>query len=493
MKNILVILSDEQRADTLGCYGNPVARTPHIDGLAKRGTVLTNCFTTFPLCCPARAGLLTGMMPHNHHVVGNWRALRPDLRDDTIVRDFRNAGYHMIYSGKWHVPGTDPRRMGFHDVSAIPAVVDGKDRGRYIAEYRSYVESRGYRLRPGHIENLTDNDFARLRDTSKGPYGTAEIPLEHFLETWQTEQFLGNLRERDAAKPFCAVVSYSSPHFPMIVPEPYDRIIDPETIPLPDNFGAALGGKPEEVRRLLAAQAMGGLSETEWRRLIAHYYGLCSLVDEQVGKILKFLETEGLRDETLIVYSTDHGDMMGSHGLNKKGHQMHYEETNRIPMIVSDPGGAAGRRSDGLVSLIDLLPTLAEICGVEVDRKLDGVSCASLLSGDTQGSRGCVISESYLVGGEPGGDGGYYDPEHFDPNTDAINMSVRSRSAKYIYHSNDIDEYYDLAEDPYEMENLIGKPRIVEEKKAFQESLVKNLESGSPVLADTVRRMMAEK
>jgi arylsulfatase len=490
VKNVLIVLSDEQRADTLGCYGNTVAQTPHIDALADRGMRFDNCYTPFPLCCPARASLLTAMMPHNHHVVGNWRAVNPDLAEDGIVRDFRSAGYHMIYSGKWHVPGTDPHRMGFHDSSAIPAVINGKDRGRYIEEYRSYVESKGYHLRPKHIENLTESDFEALQNEEKGPYGTAEIPEEHFLETWQTGQFLGNMRDRDRSKPFFAVVSYSSPHFPMIVPKPYNSLIAPSDIELSENFCAGLEGKPVEVRKLHESQATSCLDEHAWRNLIAHYYGLCSLVDTQVGKIIQYLEEEDALGDTIIVYSTDHGDMMGSHGLNRKGHQMHYQETNRIPMIVSHPDYPGGTNQKGLVSLVDLLPTLAAENGVTTQQELDGRSFASLLQGSGTQTRDWVISESYLVKGDPGGNGEHFDPEQFDPDTDAINMSACNGMAKYIFHSRDIDEYYDLVADPGERVNLVDAPQITGEKKSIQKILVDSLESGTPNLAATVQKIM---
>lgn len=156
--NVLVIMSDEQSYDTMGCTGNVAARTPHLDTLAERGRIFDRMYTPFPLCCPSRTSLMTGLMPRHHHVLGNWRGLRPDLADQGLGRWFADAGYHTFYVGKWHVPGSAPARMGFADQAAIPAVLDGKDRGRYISEYRDYATAQGYDLLPDNIENLTAAD-----------------------------------------------------------------------------------------------------------------------------------------------------------------------------------------------------------------------------------------------------------------------------------------------------------------------------------------------
>lgn len=246
-KNIVFILSDEQRYDTLGCNGNKTAKTPNIDHIAGMGTQFRNCFTPYPLCCPARTSLWTSLMTHNHHVVENWRAIRPDLRDAGLLKYFSQDGYYITYTGKWHVPGTNPQRLHFDSWSAIPAVLEGRDRGRYIEEYREYATGQGYDLVPGHIENVTERDLRNLSRPGKAPCATAEIALEHYLETWQTEKFLKELDNCPDDRPFFAVCSYNAPHFPMLVPEPYDSLISPEEAELSPNFCEGINGKPQEV------------------------------------------------------------------------------------------------------------------------------------------------------------------------------------------------------------------------------------------------------
>lgn len=458
-ENILILMSDEQRWDTLGFAGNAAARTPHLDRLAEEGTVFDACYTAYPLCCPARASLWTGLMPHNHHVFGNWRAIRPELRDGGAVESFARAGYHTIYAGKWHVPGTTPARLGFADTTAIPAVLQGKDRGRYIAEYRAYATARGYDLVPGHIENLTPRDLAALREPGRAPCGMAEIPLEHFLETWQTTQFLRALDRRPADRPFFAVCSYNAPHFPMIVPAPYDRLIPPETVPLWPNFGTGLDGKPDEVRQSHYRTAVAGLDEGEWRRLIAHYLGLCALIDAQVGRVLDHLRAMGALENTIVVFTSDHGDMMGSHRLNEKGHVLHYEETLRVPLVIAHPDLQGGRRVEHFVSLIDFLPSLAAMAGVALDGARDGASFAAAMTDPGAAPiREYVTAESFLFGGESGGAGEYTVPEMFDGDRDSVNLSIRTRTHRYIFRWCDRDELYDLSADPGEDRNIRDTP-----------------------------------
>lgn len=481
--NVLLILSDEQRWDTLGATGNAAARTPNLDALAARGTVMDQCHAAYPLCCPSRMSLWTGLMAHDHHGFGNWRALRPDLRDGDLVQPFVAAGYHTVYTGKWHVPGTTPERFGFADTSAIPAVIAGQDRGRYIEDYRAYATAQGYDLVPGQIENLTPADVATLHQPGKAPCGRSAIPLEHYLETWQTGEFLATLDRRPLDQPFFAVCSYNAPHFPMIVPAPFDELIDPDGDILPANFATRCTGKPDEVAH--SSFARGDLPETEWRRLIAHYLGFCALIDAQVGRIVDHLAARGVLDQTIIVFASDHGDMMGSHGLIKKGFPLLYDETLHVPLILAGPGVPAGRRADGLVSLIDLLPTLADLTGVTGLPPNCGESFApSLRSPARRRGRPWVIAESYRTGSEESGKGGeHLTPAGFDLARDSVNLSIRTHEYRYTFRWADRDELYDLTRDPGECVNLAGRPELDGVSRLLRAELARSIERAFPEVA----------
>lgn len=481
--NVLVIMSDEQRWDALGVNGNTAAVTPHLDALAASGTSLDRAYATYPLCCPSRMSIWTGLMPHDHYGFGNWRLLREDLRDEGLIHAFSDAGYHTIYNGKWHVPGTTPARFGFADVEAVPAVLDGHDRGRYIEAYRDYVSALGYELVSGHIENVTHRDLEQLSRPGSAHYGTAEIALDHYLEPWQTKLFLAALARRPADLSFFAVCSFNAPHFPMLVPDPYDTIVDPDDVELPGNFGADLAGKPSEVTR---SPYREDFAEPEWRRLTAHYLGLCALVDDQVGQILHWLDENGLRDNTIIVFTSDHGDMLGSHGLNKKGYPLHYEEAVRVPMIINGPNIPSGQRSSALVSLMDLIPTLAQLCDVPIPVPNDGQSFASALAGDS-GGRDVVLTESFAFDGTESGSGDALTPANFRADRDGVNVSIRDGQHLYIFRSRDTDELYDLDSDPDSLTNVVHHPDYQPVIQRLREHIAASLHARFPQVARSIR------
>lgn len=489
-KNVLILMSDEQRVDTIGAYGNRVARTPHLDRLASEAARFNACYTPYSLCCPARASLWTGMMPHNHHVLANWLQVRPDLKDGGMVQAFADAGYHTAYTGKWHVPGTSPGRLGFAASVAIPDVIDGRDRGRHISEYRAYATGLGYQLDPADLENLTFAEQQMTLPNSDVLCGSSEIPVEHHLETWQTTQFLRQLADRPQDKPFFAVCSHNAPHFPMIVPEPYASLIHPDHVVLPPNFGAGLEGKPAEVRSSKHYQQTQGLDERAWRSLIAHYWGFCSLIDAQVGRVVDWLQENGLYQDTIIVYLSDHGDMIGSHGLNLKGFEVQYEEANRVPLLISHPNFRHESQRNMFVSLVDLLPTLAEFCGVDIGMATDGVSFASAMTeAKTDHHRDYVITEAFHAATKARGE--YEDPGEYTADTwRPMNICIRTALDKYVFHGKDTDEYYDLMADPHETMNRYPSQVSQERIGELRRLILGELSGSAPNLAGIVARKM---
>lgn len=464
--NVLFVMSDEQSWDTLGVNGNAASVTPNLDRLAGEGTNFDGCYTPFPLCCPSRTSLWTGRMPRHHGVLGNWRPIETSLQGAGFAQAFRHAGYHTYYNGKWHVPGTTPSAMGWERASAIPPVVDGQDRGRYIDEYRTWVEARGYTLDPDHIENLTADDIAAMRDR---PYATSSVPLESFLESWQTDQFLADLLRRPRGAPWLAACSFNAPHFPLVVPAPFDALVDRAEVSAPASLATGHAAKPREVRESRYATDFEHLTDDDWREAIAHYLGLCALVDSKFGQIRAALEAEGEWDRTIVVFTSDHGDMMGAHGLMEKGHVLHYEEALRVPLIMKAPGRQPAR-TDELVSVCDVGPTLCELAGVPWGEDHDGRSVAALVGqhGLHRG-RDYVIAETMLRDGHPGGSGESFRAADWQWPRDSINLSVRTRSHRYIFRSDDQDELYDLVADPHEQNNVVDDPRcapVVERLRA---------------------------
>lgn len=497
--NVLVVMSDEQSWDTMGCTGNPAARTPALDELCAESTSFDHAYTPFPLCCPSRTSLWTGLMPRSHGVLGNWRPIAPELRSGGLAADFSRAGYHTIYTGKWHVPGTTPQQMGWADTSAIPAVINGQDRGRYIASYREFATAQGYDFDPTHIENLTAADLASTKDR---PYATSSVGLDHYLETWQTGQFLDALQRRPDDRPWLAACSFNAPHFPLIVPEPYDKIIDRSAVRLPASLATGPTTKPREVSQSRYATAFAHLSENDWIECIAHYLGLCALVDAQLARIVDHLKRSGEWANTIVVFTADHGDLMGAHGLMEKGHLLHYEEDLRVPLFVRHPD-IAPSRVDNLVSLCDVAPTIAELAGVDDPTPVartgpagtatpkDGISFASMLGRrDPAPTRAFVTAETTLAAGRPGGHGEPFHAADWQYPQDSLNLSVRTPQLRYIFRSHDEDELYDFRTDPHEQHNRAADPAYATQRKELREVLADEIGDCFDGVADRLRGAM---
>lgn len=485
--NVLVVMSDEQSWSTLACNGNSAAHTPHLDALASEATSFDRSYATFPLCCPSRASIWTGLMAGRHGVLGNWRPIVPELRDAGLARAFSDAGYHTIYTGKWHVPGTTPEEMGWADCSAIPAVVEGRDRGRYIAAYREWAERKGYRFAPGDVENLTPEDVAATTGPGSVPCASATIPLEDFLESWQTGVFLDAMGRRPRDRPWLAVCSFNAPHFPMVVPRPYDQLVDRSKVELPVSLATGPATTPREVRESRFATEFAGLTHEQWVEVIAHYLGLCALVDAQLGRIVERCKADGEWENTIVVFLSDHGDMMGAHGLMEKGHLLHYEEACRVPLLIRHPDRLPSR-TENLVSLCDVAVSLAELAGVEWAQAGDGVSFAGMVGGRAATpTRQFVITESTLAGGHAGGHGEPFHAEDWTYPRDSLNAAIRCADVRYIYRSHDQDELYDLASDPHEQRNIAADAASAGRRRALRETLAGALATSFPAAANMLR------
>jgi len=365
-------------------------------------------------------------------------------------------------------------------------VINGKDRGRYIPDYRAYAGDLGYQLVPDNIENLTAADLGSLR-AAGSHRATATIRLEHSLEPWQTDRFAEVLQRAPDDRPWLGFCSFNSPHFPFVVPEPYDGIIDRSKISLPASWATGFDDLPGEVRRSHFAQDFTDLDESGWIDVIGHYYGMISLVDDQVARIVGLLKSTGQADNTIIVFTSDHGDLMGAHRLMQKGHLLPYEEAVRIPLIISHPDGWTGR-DDGMHSMPDLAATLLGLGGLDpfdldpfdLDRVgLDrvGLDRVGLDRAAIDGrsfadgsARDQVITESILWNRDSeAANGEHRDPATFRAGPDTMNLSITDHDYRYIFRSDDIDELFDRRSDPDEMINLVAeRPEVI---AAYRERL----------------------
>ena len=424
--NILFLFSDQHRFDALGCAGAPVVQTPALDALAARGMRFTHAFTPTSLCSPARASLMTGLYAHNHGLLanmGNFNGVfnRQMLDHVAYPQLLSQHGYAAHYVGKWHLPaGDDPAHWGFRSLAQD-------------ADHARDVRALG--LDPNRALEVQ-----RLEWGGEAPFcGRSSLDGAHMQEAWVADRAIAILEEQEnQEQPFLLFASFFGPHFPYSVPAPYDTMYAPESVERWPNFDETFENKPLIQQREMLRWNASHLTWRDWQKVIAHYWGYCTYIDDQIRRVLDRLEELGLAEDTIVIYASDHGDMVGSHRLFNKGMYM-YDETYRIPLIVQWPGVTEpGSDCDAFVSLLDLMPTMLEMGQVQVPENLDGRSLRDLLRGaEPEGWPDDVFAEFHG-----------YESALF------TQRMVRTKSWKYIYNPCAEDELYDVVSDPGELRNL---------------------------------------
>jgi choline-sulfatase len=366
--NLLFIWTDEQRADTMAVYGNKKIRVPNFNKLAAESIVFRNAYVTQPVCTPNRAAVMTGLWPHNSGLVTNNIPLPGDTPCLNELID--DSDYRTAYMGKWHLGDEIFAQHGFEEwVSMEDGYSAYYATGRDRAARSSYHR---YLVGLGHKPAQKGGKFSR-------GYAAA-LPLEQCKPKFLERSACDFLR-RHRDEPFMLYINFLEPHMPFT--GPLDDMYDPDEIDLPPNFNDPLEeNEPESYRKKVRSDARKyGTTEKDFRELIARYWGLNSQVDLSVGAILDELEELGLAEDTIVVYTSDHGDMMGAHRMVAKG--VMYEESVRIPWLMRVP--AMGRRQRVIeqpVSQIDLVPTLLELMGrSDAAENLPGQSLVPLAKG----------------------------------------------------------------------------------------------------------------
>lgn len=437
--NIVVILSDQHRWDVMSCAGRAGIRTPNLDALAARGTRLSHAFCNSPLCGPSRCSFWTGTHPHTHGGVTHQnerhrtkQRYRPELSSDVtpLPRLFRDAGYatHAIgylgthvFSGGKPVDG-DPAFWGFET-----AGMTGSD---YTAAVGKDVVQR-YNL--GKIQGeMWEPAYANV-EGEPFPHGE-----EKMWDRLMADEAVRYLDHADADRPFLMYCGFRAPHTPWCAPEKFHAMYDPDNPadvgPLPD-FRYRHENKPRRLMERFDYFDIRHYRDDMVRRSIAAYFAMVSMVDAYVGEILDALDRNGQRDNTLIVFASDHGENLYQHGLCEK-HTL-LESSVRVPMIVAGPDlPDHGGTSDELVSLIDVVPTLCHAAGIEPPASAEGVDFRPALHGEPV--RDDVRCEYY---------------HSLDPC-----RMIRDKRFKYIHTEDDICELYDLEQDPEERVNLAWYP-----------------------------------
>lgn len=428
--NILLCMSDQLRAFEIGCYGNPVIRTPHLDRLASQGVRFETAVTTFPVCMAARSVTLSGQ--HNRACtggVGNVATVdaqghiympqypdpgRPHLKDPALPELLRGQGYRTAAIGKWHIHSW-PQDIGF-DSYLIPRV-------HHCHTGQHYIENGG----PEFVPPGYSPDFECER-------------VESFLQ-----------EQAGSRRPFFLFYNISPPHCPLSdAPEKYLKMYPPESIPLRPNVN--LGQPLPDQEHWLKVYRWDfryynfhlpyteDLQGYDLHRAIAEYYGLATWVDDCVGRMLAALQQAGLAENTIVIFTSDHGDYLGSHNRVQKG-DLH-EESVRIPLLVRWPQALRPRVAAAQVaSLVDLAPTLLDLIGGEVPAHMHGRSLAPVLRGQVN-----HLPQDWAMI-ETGSGVGIRTPTHLY----GLPFQPESRSLASLPHY-----FFDLQNDPYQLHNLAG-------------------------------------
>lgn len=421
--NILFLCSDQHQAKALGSANHPDVSTPHLDQLAQTSVRFDHAYCQSPVCVPARGSIITGLYPHTHGA----RILKDALpaTNRTIAHHFAEAGYQTAAIGKMHFVD-ETQHHGF--------------------EHR--INEADFR------KTLTPDEWQTLREDQGGGGSVvgkpSDLPARFFQDTYFADEAIRYLREiRDPNRPFCMWASFFMPHTPLVPMREFFELYDSNTLTLPERAPNAL--QTGFDGHLIRAQERGWYTQTdaELQQSLAGYYGNISQMDACIGRVLQALESEGLSENTIVVYTSDHGEMAGAHRMWTK-HNM-YDQSVNVPLLIRVPQTTSPNTvCSHLTEHIDLYPTLSDLCNLPHPRDVQGRSFAPALKGEPFAPREQVYSEYDFCHGVFTSDNRYVGKPPI--------LMIRTKRWKLNHLSWAKSELFDLQNDPHEFENVIDNP-----------------------------------
>lgn len=413
-KNLLIIISDEHRKDAMGCAGHPIVKTPYLDALAARGAVFENAYTASPMCVPTRASLACG---DHVHKIAHWDSATPyDGKIRSWMRQLRDQGVDVTSIGKLHFRSHEDDN-GFSEEIIPMHVVGGV--GWTIGL-----------LREDPPDYTSSSELAEDVGAGDSTYTDYDLAITAAAENWLDAR-------KGAQKPWATFVSLVSPHYPLTAPQAFYDMYDPASIDLPVGYGARVEPDHSELKNIKNFFDYDQhFDEQKMREAKVAYYGLTSFMDDCVGRVLTALEDSGQAENTVVVYISDHGDMLGDQGFWTK--QVMYEASVGVPMIAAGPGIPAGRRVKTGTTLLDLAATAVDVTGIAPDAQSAALPGLSLLDiANTADDMDRTIFSEYHDGGSTTG-----------------TFMVRWGRWKFVYYVGHEPQLFDLTSDPQELTNL---------------------------------------
>jgi arylsulfatase A-like enzyme len=478
--NVLIIMSDQMNASILSCYGGQVS-VPNLERLARRGVVFTNATCTTPFCSPSRASLVTGLYPHRHGIVYNcipskFPSSIPTqsgegitMKDATTERILNTAGYATYHSGIWALSPDTPLTYYPSMYGNYPEY--DREMASVFREVRklpraNWMEWYTWAL-PVQISPAYQEATRALGDKWKSVVFAEFVTKAGRLNFQLPQMFDVRVADRTIERianlgsgPFMFTCSFQCPHDPNVVPSPYYEAFVPDEIALPANFGLSEARFANEWSRQMVAD----LGEVGLRELLRIYCGSIKLVDDQVGRVLNALDRTGQTEDTIVVFTSDHGDMAGGHGMFWKSTSSFYDEIVRVPLIISYPRQIKPGLNGMAASLVDMMPTLLDLVGLPIPQGVQGQSLAPYLLGKRDPAQARPYSFCERVHPNP------QQTRRVAPGVPSSFM-IRGQGWKYIRYPDGEEFLYDLAKDPGETNNVNAHPSYLDQKSILGHEL----------------------
>ncbi len=436
--NVVMIITDQQRADTMACYGNSVIKTPNLNLLAEESFVFENAYVSQPICTPSRSTLMTGLYPHATGCVRNNLSLDQDVE---TIAELAPSGYLTAYYGKWHLGDEVNRQRGFDEWLSC----EDQYRKYYtedsllddLSDYHHYLVNKGY---VPDLEDMGEQTFSREF--------AANLPIEDSRAMYladRTSDFISANKDR----PFMVCVGILEPH------PPYENALsdihDPSDITFGKAFMQSPGKNSSNLNQSRETEVPPNIkTEADWRQLKAKYWGNVSMVDRAVEKIIKTLRSTEIDDRTIVILTSEHGDQMGDHNILQKS--VLYEESIRVPLLVKVPWlESSDKKKKGRLSLSDLVPTMLDFMGADIPDQLHGRSRVPVIVGAETLDDNNVVVEWNGRNLEPSANGVKFD----EIQNQTKRAFISSDGWKLIVGLEDKNELFDLNTDPEELINLI--------------------------------------
>lgn len=486
--NVIIITTDQQRTDSLSCYGSSFTDTPYIDKLAAEGVCLERAYCTNPVCTPARASIFTGKYVSRH---GAWNVGMNVPEDEPMISHrLADVGYRTHYIGKAH----------FQPFGASPekSLENRNNTDRYPDFRGPYYGFETIELALGHatygiaghygewvktqVSEETFESYSKARRLSQTGFGGGahdwDIPLKYHNSVWTADRTIDFIENHNNDQPFLLAIGFQDPHHPHCVPTEFKERVDPNNVTLPDYIEGELEDKPPhfmaarcgelsklETRGKFAMAGQGGgadfrkVSEEDARLGHAYYYNMVKIIDQQMGRIMECLDTAGLCENTLVLFTTDHGELLGDHGLWMKG-PFHYEQLVKVPTIIRYPEAIpSGQRSNALFSHADIVPTVLAAAGLPIPTDIDGVDAMPMLSREQDSVRDSLLIECVD-----------------DPQGLRLKTIVTDNRKLTWYCGHPYGELYDLESDPAERINHWDNPTYASDKAHLISAILEEME-----------------